>query len=504
MEEKIVGLDVETANASRASICAIGLALSDGTQRQVLVRPADGAFAPANVSIHGLQESDVADAPSFAEAIDALRETLRGALLACHNASFDVAALLAAARVVGIELPPMRAVCTLRIARATWPELSSHSLSALASHLGIPLLHHHAGSDATAARCVLERAIAVHGVTTVNELLVRTGQLAVAVEGQRADVIVSSTGVPVTTLAGLRIAFTGTLSVTRDEARARAEALGASTTDGISKALDILVVGLGVGSKLERAEALITAGHPLRIIDEREFGLLAWAVEQPSVVRSHDENARSRGGVCFSIDIADVVQSSPELQARIAELHVRREEYLTSLPLAARASLEAREADEEQAWLELEQAEHRLYADLVGGAERETARREQQAAADRATGRIGTQTEIGRRYGLSAVKVGKVLDEHGLRQLVDVTDDRYYEPMTLAIETYRREQDALRANVEERFSPRVQRERPPASTPEREPLRVMRGIVDGFATVEGYWIIEKVVPLIEPHAKRRA
>lgn len=82
-----------------------------------------------------------------------------------------------------------------------------------------------------------------------------------------------------------------------------------------------------------------------------------------------------------------------------------------------------------------------------------------------------------------------------------MTEDRYYEPMTTALEKYRREQDTLRADVEKRFATRLQRELP--STPEREPLRVMRGIVDGFATVEGYSIVEKVATLVEPHAKRR-
>lgn len=68
-------------------------------------------------------------------------------------------------------------------------------------------------------------------------------------------------------LAGKTIVFTGTLAaMTRAEARARAEALGAIVTDSVSRRTDYVVVGEDPGSKARRAQEL-----GIRILSEAEW-----------------------------------------------------------------------------------------------------------------------------------------------------------------------------------------------------------------------------------------
>src|SRR3990167_11113432 len=91
----------------------------------------------------------------------------------------------------------------------------------------------------------------------VIEGLKKAGVKAVPLEAQQTD----------SPIAGKTVVFTGSLErMTRSEAKARAEQMGAKVANSVSKKTDLVVAGPGAGSKLSEAQGL-----GLKVISEDEW-----------------------------------------------------------------------------------------------------------------------------------------------------------------------------------------------------------------------------------------
>jgi DNA polymerase-3 subunit epsilon len=178
-------LDFETANYSRISICAVGVAVfEDGSLTESLhwlVRPPKGHgwFLPEfTETCHGLNWFDVRDAPEFPGIAPALLERLaRANVVVAHNAQFDIGALHAASQHFGLACPEFDYLCTYRVAEHIWPELPDHRLNTLAAHIGDDFHHHNAQADAEAAGRVLLAMMKYANANTPSELLQKAGML---------------------------------------------------------------------------------------------------------------------------------------------------------------------------------------------------------------------------------------------------------------------------------------------------------------------------------------
>jgi DNA polymerase-3 subunit epsilon len=178
----IASIDFETANPSRVSICAAGIAVfvnGHVTESPYwLVRPPEGHgwFHEIHINCHGLTHRDVADAPEFpAIAPEFLARLAHADLVVAHNAAFDIQHLRATLDHFGLPRPEFDYICTCQLARSVWLDLPNHKLGTLASHIGHDFNHHHARADAEAAGRVLLAMMRRANATTPRDLLQHVG-----------------------------------------------------------------------------------------------------------------------------------------------------------------------------------------------------------------------------------------------------------------------------------------------------------------------------------------
>jgi len=169
-------IDFETANGSSASPCAVGLVkVAEGKvvdTFSTLIQPPypHDWFATGNIKIHGIRPADVADAPSWEEALAEMVAFISGDDLIAHNAGFDMGVLKASASLIDATLPNLRYGCSLIMARKTY-NLESYRLNQVAYAIGIEEFDHHdalADSD-VCARIVIHMANR-HGVDNLDDL----------------------------------------------------------------------------------------------------------------------------------------------------------------------------------------------------------------------------------------------------------------------------------------------------------------------------------------------
>lgn len=251
-------------------------------------------FNPYNTMVHGIETSDVANSPTFPEVWRELGPLLEGQTVVAHNLGFDLGVLRTTAARYGVRGTSFDALCTYRLAKATWPGLDSYSLGWLAMHLGLDAFEHHeAGDDALAAGLIAGRIcddlgckiidaaehfqfvpahispesyVGFHSATSAKKLTSSDGNAA------------ANSDHP---LYGSTVCFTGGLvSMPRREASEAICSVGANFKTNVSAKVDYLVLGDAdfvsfadgwCTEKLAKARTLIEKGVSLEIIPEREF-----------------------------------------------------------------------------------------------------------------------------------------------------------------------------------------------------------------------------------------
>lgn len=282
-----VAIDVETANPDMASICQIGLVVYEkGKQSgewKTYVDPED-YFDGFNVSIHGIDESVVEGAPTFADLTDTLHSYLDSKVVVCHT-HFDRVALHRAAQRYELNSPDWTWLDSASVARRAWNECawSGYGLLRVCGIIGYQYKPHDALEDAKAAAQVLVAAAEKSGLD-IDGWLKRVRQPIDLTKGRSYSEKIERDGNPEGALYGEVLVFTGALTIPRREAADLAAAIGCRVAAGVTKETTLLVVGdqdikklagHEKSSKHRKAEELIKKGAAIRVLQESDFRELA-------------------------------------------------------------------------------------------------------------------------------------------------------------------------------------------------------------------------------------
>jgi DNA polymerase-3 subunit epsilon len=280
-----VVVDVETANADLSSICQIGIAsFCNGDLADVwesLVDPQD-YFSPVNISIHGIDEYRVQNAPKWAEVLPQVASRLEEEIVVSHT-PFDRLALARACERSNLARFDCTWLDSARVVRRAWPQFSrsGYGLSNVAAYFGIDYRAHDALEDARCAGLLLLRAIAETNIG-LEQWLIRVTQPIHAPVHDRSGH--ARDGNPDGELFGEVLVFTGALTIPRGEAADLAASAGCRVDDGVTRHTTMLVVGdqdlqrlagHDKSTKHRKAEDLISRGQRIRILSESDFKRVA-------------------------------------------------------------------------------------------------------------------------------------------------------------------------------------------------------------------------------------
>lgn len=217
---RFVAIDVETANARRASICQIGLVVYENRkivdEWSTLIDPEEefnviNVINVINVGIHGIGRKSVASAPTLPAVYAEVARRVSGGCVASYG-DFDRSAFLQAGTRYSLPALDAQWLDLQHVVKGAWPPeftADGWALKKICAQLGVDLTQHHdALADARAAGDVFVMAQERTG-TWAREWLVRTrGATPLSNPVTRARAIAPSPDVG-GALAGTRIVFTG-------------------------------------------------------------------------------------------------------------------------------------------------------------------------------------------------------------------------------------------------------------------------------------------------------
>lgn len=244
---------------------------------QTLIKPND-PIPDFITELTGITNEMVNDAPTPDIAIPELINFIGDSIIVAHNAHFDINFLYDYSEQYIARPFSNDFICTMRISRRVFPEMSNHKLKTLCKNILGIVPPHRALGDALAAWEIF-KACKAEIIATIG--LDEFAKNSKNVLKAREIIAKTATFCENHPLYGKYCVFTGTLSkmVRRDAMQAVVD-LGGYCLDNVTREADYLIMGIQdyskftdgeKSNKLKKTEKLIQKGYEIEILSENIF-----------------------------------------------------------------------------------------------------------------------------------------------------------------------------------------------------------------------------------------
>ncbi len=293
-----VAIDLETANSNRSSVCALGMVKVKNNEvtdtYYTLVNPED-YFDGFNVMIHGIDEEDVVDSPTFEEIYTDITNFVKGYNLVAHSTRFDMYAIADCMDKYDLPIWKNNYFCSQRISEELRKGLASYRLNDLAYQLKLDSFeHHNALEDAKTSANIINYFVRNKELESIESFCVnhdfKIGKLKengfVKLRNSKANKILldysNINPKEDSIFFDKRICFTGKLQkYTRKEVAQVVTNIGANWVDNLTEDVNYLIIGnlenlekatgYKESNKIKKAKANAKNGLPIQILSELEF-----------------------------------------------------------------------------------------------------------------------------------------------------------------------------------------------------------------------------------------
>ncbi|HWK58704.1 MAG TPA: exonuclease domain-containing protein [Parapedobacter sp.] len=300
-----IAIDFETADETRYSPCQLGITTVRCGKvienKKWNIKPACWPdFNPFNISVHGIEPDQVANAPTFPDLWPEIAPYFQDTTIIAHNAAFDVDVLRQTLDYHRMPMPSFDFVCSYCISKQAWPHFGAYSLPLLCNRLDIKLTtHHDAQADSLAAAQIFQKIVDQYHITglpsvalnfkirigTLSETLYIASNTVRQYDNKKRDMsrFVPTLGKEDTesVFYGQNVVFTGKLSsMQRELALQTIVDIGGYVSETLTTSTNFLVVGQqdtaivgisGMSGKQKKAISFAEKGHPIEVVSEQFF-----------------------------------------------------------------------------------------------------------------------------------------------------------------------------------------------------------------------------------------